>query len=163
MAGHSSYDSDSLSTTSSGNSEDTLSPLPSIGGGTVPFQRKPQVQIGLLDLFGVQLEVTGRLLEAERRKLKVLEKEFHSQLNLNITSPDNRSEVYENQLKVNIDRIQHQYEQLQREYENTAMVHLRYSSGNFCKFIDASSAHQMLLSLKLCKDENFMSSVCNGS
>lgn len=59
MAGHSSCDSDSISTTSSSNSEETCSPLPTIGSGSAPPRKDQSQSVGLLDLFGVQLEVSN--------------------------------------------------------------------------------------------------------
>ncbi|XP_043212328.1 uncharacterized protein LOC122376503, partial [Amphibalanus amphitrite] len=70
------------------------------------------------DLFGVQLEVTGLLLEAERRRLVLLQAE------LAVTSQNrtsfSRKQLEQRQLLDSISRITRQHDQLHREYAAAA-------------------------------------------
>ncbi|XP_021959832.2 ras-GEF domain-containing family member 1B isoform X2 [Folsomia candida] len=81
------------------------------------------------DLFGVQLEVTSLLLEAELRKLATLQSELEtSSQSLIIESDNNKREEHEEQqfeLILAISRIQAQAEQLDREYKVHALGALK--------------------------------------
>lgn len=78
-------------------------------------------------LFGVQLEVTSLLLEGERRKLTVLQRE------LQITLDDNHSikkfkQQQKQELLKAILRIRTQYDILDKEYQQHAIGILRNSN-----------------------------------
>ncbi|CAC5402401.1 Ras-GEF domain-containing family member 1B,Ras-GEF domain-containing family member 1B-A,Ras-GEF domain-containing family member 1A,Ras-GEF domain-containing family member 1B-B,Ras-GEF domain-containing family member 1C [Mytilus coruscus] len=73
------------------------------------------------DLFGIQLEVTFRLLEAEKRKLSVLQSEL-GQLNNNDYGHDvaqKRSAI--GQIQSSVTRFQLNYNRLEQEYKAAAM------------------------------------------
>ncbi|XP_060554105.1 uncharacterized protein LOC132715147, partial [Ruditapes philippinarum] len=75
-------------------------------------EREEQESTGLepnCDLFGIQLEVTYHLLEAEKRKLYVLQRELGHILNI-------KKNVQEETLKRNVEHIQLQYDHLEEEY-----------------------------------------------
>lgn len=94
------------------------------------------------DLFGVQLEVTFRLLEAEKRKLEVLQRELcsfvHSDARQGLLK---RKQV--DQLLSNISRIQQQCEQLELEYKSAAMGAIRRNN-----YVKRSSRSQPAIGLK---------------
>lgn len=100
-------------------------------------ERDPPAHDSSRDLFGVQLEVTFRLLEAEKRKLVVLQKELAQYDEKELQGLIRRRE--EKQLENNINRIQHQYNQLEQEYRIAAMGvfrhnrHIRRVSGKRMK------------------------------
>ncbi|KAF2903197.1 hypothetical protein ILUMI_02999 [Ignelater luminosus] len=71
------------------------------------------------DLFGIQLEVTSLLLEAERRKLAVLQKEL--QIALAEGGSIKAKEHQKQELLVAITRIQAQYDHLEKEYREHAI------------------------------------------
>ncbi|GJQ79378.1 hypothetical protein Trydic_g16237 [Trypoxylus dichotomus] len=71
------------------------------------------------DLFGVQLEVTSLLLEAERRKLAVLQKEL--QVALEEGGSIKAKEHQKQELLIAIARIQSQYDHLDKEYREHAL------------------------------------------
>ncbi|XP_063920616.1 ras-GEF domain-containing family member 1B-like isoform X3 [Zophobas morio] len=71
------------------------------------------------DLFGVQLEVTSLLLEAERRKLAVLQKEL--QVALEEGGSIKAKEHQKQELLVAITRIQAQHDHLDKEYREHAL------------------------------------------
>ncbi|EFA00557.2 hypothetical protein TcasGA2_TC003424 [Tribolium castaneum] len=71
------------------------------------------------DLFGVQLEVTSLLLEAERRKLSVLQKEL--QVALEEGGSIKAKEHQKQELLVAITRIQAQHDHLDKEYREHAL------------------------------------------
>ncbi|XP_045464287.1 ras-GEF domain-containing family member 1B-like isoform X3 [Harmonia axyridis] len=71
------------------------------------------------DLFGVQLEVTSLLLEAERRKLSVLQKELH--VALEEGGSIKAKEHQKQELITTITRIQAQHDHLDREYRECAL------------------------------------------
>ncbi|XP_076263601.1 ras-GEF domain-containing family member 1B-like isoform X3 [Rhynchophorus ferrugineus] len=71
------------------------------------------------DLFGVQLEVTSLLLEAERRKLSVLQKEL--QIALEEGGSIKAKEHQKQELLVAIARIQAQHDHLDKEYREHAL------------------------------------------
>ncbi|XP_067009236.2 uncharacterized protein [Anabrus simplex] len=78
------------------------------------------------DLFGVQLEVTSLLLEAERRKLSVLQREL--QVALAEGGSIKAKEHQKQELIVAISRIQAQYDHLEKEYRQHAIGVLRCSN-----------------------------------
>ncbi|XP_022315852.2 ras-GEF domain-containing family member 1B-like isoform X2 [Crassostrea virginica] len=88
-------------------------------------EKEPPAHDSSRDLFGVQLEVTFRLLEAEKRKLTVLQKELAQYDEKEPQGLIRRRE--EKQLENNINRIQHQYNQLDQEYQIAAMGVLRHN------------------------------------
>ncbi|KAL1518281.1 hypothetical protein ABEB36_001925 [Hypothenemus hampei] len=71
------------------------------------------------DLFGLQLEVTGLLLEAERRKLAVLQKEL--QIALAEGGSIKAKEHQKQELLSAIGRIQAQHDHLDKEYRQHAL------------------------------------------
>ncbi|CAG9763276.1 unnamed protein product [Ceutorhynchus assimilis] len=71
------------------------------------------------DLFGVQLEVTSLLLEAERRKLSVLQKEL--KIALEEGGSIKAKEHQKQELLVAIARIQAQHDHLDKEYREHAL------------------------------------------
>ncbi|KAK9752826.1 hypothetical protein QE152_g3884 [Popillia japonica] len=71
------------------------------------------------DLFGVQLEVTSLLLEAERRKLAVLQREL--QVALEEGGSIKAKEHQKQELLIAIARIQLQYDHLDKEYREHAL------------------------------------------
>ncbi|XP_046391806.1 ras-GEF domain-containing family member 1B-like isoform X4 [Ischnura elegans] len=75
------------------------------------------------DLFGVQLEVTSLLLEAERRKLCVLQREWEGG-----AAGAGVEARAEQELLAAIARIQAQHDQLEQEYRARAMGVLRCSN-----------------------------------
>ncbi|CAL8114302.1 unnamed protein product [Orchesella dallaii] len=82
------------------------------------------------DLFGVQLEVTSLLLEAELMKLSTLQAELESTQNLiieNCKDTEQRQEFENQQLELilAISRIQAQADQLEREYRVHALGALK--------------------------------------
>ncbi|GLV45934.1 uncharacterized protein CBL_11731 [Carabus blaptoides fortunei] len=86
------------------------------GGGAVQPGNK---QNRSRDLFGVQLEVTSLLLEAERRKLAVLQKEL--QVALAEGGSIKAKEHQKQELLIAISRIQAQYDHLDKEYREHAL------------------------------------------
>ncbi|KAK3579555.1 hypothetical protein CHS0354_028394 [Potamilus streckersoni] len=70
------------------------------------------------DIFGVQLEVTLHLLEAEKRKLRTLQRELEERQLMGITSEEGNNQI--EQLQANISHIQQQYDQLEQEYKTMA-------------------------------------------
>ncbi|XP_043505919.1 uncharacterized protein LOC122526526 [Polistes fuscatus] len=81
------------------------------------------------DLFGVQLEVTSLLLEAERRKLAVLQREL--QVALAEGGSVKVKEKQRQELLHAISKIQGQHEQLDKEYRiHAAGVLLCNSRGS---------------------------------
>ncbi|XP_046352555.1 ras-GEF domain-containing family member 1B-like isoform X1 [Haliotis rufescens] len=83
--------------------------------------------------------VTFRLLEAEKRKLAVLQRE----LGLHLSGPGIQKRKEIDQLKRNICRIQQQYDQLEEEYKVAAMGALRRTNQ-----IKRSSRSQPAIGLK---------------
>ncbi|XP_060520974.1 ras-GEF domain-containing family member 1B-like isoform X3 [Cylas formicarius] len=71
------------------------------------------------DLFGVQLEVTSLLLEAERRKLSVLQREL--QIALEEGGSIKAKEHQKQELLAAIARIQAQHDHLEKEYRERAL------------------------------------------
>ncbi|KAG5891696.1 hypothetical protein JTB14_021166 [Gonioctena quinquepunctata] len=71
------------------------------------------------DLFGVQLEVTSLLLEAERRKLKVLQRELQEALDEG--GSIKAKEHQKQELLIAIARIQAQHDLLDKEYREHAL------------------------------------------
>lgn len=104
-------------------------------------ERDPPAHESSRDLFGVQLEVTFRLLEAEKRKLMVLQRELAQYDEKELQGLIRRRE--EKQLENNINRIQHQYNQLEQEYRIAAMGVLRHN-----RHIRRSSRSQPAIGLK---------------
>lgn len=104
-------------------------------------ERDPPAHDSSRDLFGVQLEVTFRLLEAEKRKLVVLQKELAQYDEKELQGLIRRRE--EKQLENNINRIQHQYNQLEQEYRIAAMGVFRHN-----RHIRRSSRSQPAIGLK---------------
>lgn len=104
-------------------------------------ERDPPAHESSRDLFGVQLEVTFRLLEAEKRKLVVLQRELAQYDEKELQGLIRRRE--EKQLENNINRIQHQYNQLEQEYRIAAMGVLRHN-----RHIRRSSRSQPAIGLK---------------
>uniref|UniRef100_A0A8D8Q650 Uncharacterized protein n=1 Tax=Cacopsylla melanoneura TaxID=428564 RepID=A0A8D8Q650_9HEMI len=80
------------------------------------------------DLFGVQLEVTNLLLEAERRKLNVLQKELQTALaeGGSIKAKEHQKQ----ELILAISRIQAQHDHLDKEYRQHAMGVFRTRKSN---------------------------------
>ncbi|XP_063217120.1 uncharacterized protein LOC134527957 [Bacillus rossius redtenbacheri] len=78
------------------------------------------------ELFGVQLEVTSLLLEAERRKLSVLQREL--QVALAEGGSIKAKEHQKQELIVAISRIQAQHDHLEKEYRQYAIGVLRNSN-----------------------------------
>ncbi|RZF40587.1 hypothetical protein LSTR_LSTR007470 [Laodelphax striatellus] len=89
---------------------------------TVPCRRDPDRS---RDLFGVQLEVTGLLLEAERRKLAVLQRDLQTALaeGGSIKAKEHQKQ----ELLSAISKIQAQHDHLDKEYRHHAMGALRNS------------------------------------
>lgn len=104
-------------------------------------ERDPPAHDSSRDLFGVQLEVTFRLLEAEKRKLVVLQKELAQYDEKELQGLIRCRE--EKQLENNINRIQHQYNQLEQEYRIAAMGVFRHNGH-----IRRSSRSQPAIGLK---------------
>ncbi|XP_066599606.1 uncharacterized protein [Prorops nasuta] len=98
------------------------------------------------DLFGVQLEVTSLLLEGERRKLTVLQRELQAAL-----AEGGSVKVKEKQkqeLLHAISKIQGQHEQLDKEYRiHAAGVLLCNSrgSGKVTSLVSIFFPHELLL------------------
>lgn len=129
-------------------SDTTYTPLPR--PSTLPIPDKPEKRVEAeeqirgprlepnSDLFGIQLEVTAHLLEAEKRKLHVLQREL-GQLrtedhNHNISDLKNRlkgcqypisREHQVEYLRDSISHIQQQHDQLEREYHIAALQAMR--------------------------------------
>ncbi|XP_069122912.1 ras-GEF domain-containing family member 1B-like isoform X2 [Argopecten irradians] len=81
------------------------------------------------DLFGVQLEVTLKLLEAEKRKLEVWQRELSSTLSHDNSNMGIRRKKAVQQLEMNVSRIQQQYIQLEQEYKTAAMGAIKRKSN----------------------------------
>ncbi|KAF5297366.1 hypothetical protein FQR65_LT01296 [Abscondita terminalis] len=99
-----------------------MSPIENV----VPEEPTPQPNLDIRkkqdrtrDLFGIQLEVTSLLLEAERRKLSVLQKEL--QIALAEGGSIKAKEHQKQELLVAITRIQAQYDHLEKEYREHAI------------------------------------------
>ncbi|XP_070154041.1 uncharacterized protein [Polyergus mexicanus] len=89
------------------------------------------------DLFGVQLEVTSLLLEGERRKLAVLQREL--QVALEEGGSVKVKEKQRQELLHAISKIQGQHEQLDKEYRiHAAGVLLCNSRGSGKNFFFSS-------------------------
>lgn len=86
-----------------------------------PYKYRPK------QLFGVQLEVTSLLLEGERRKLAVLQKELQIALEDNNSIKKVKQQQKQELLKA-ILRIQTQYDILDKEYQQHAIGVLRSSN-----------------------------------
>ncbi|CAG2064383.1 unnamed protein product, partial [Timema podura] len=95
------------------------------GEGEVP-KEKPRKPDRSRDLFGVQLEVTSLLLEAERKKLNVLQREL--QVALAEGGSIKAKEHQKQELIVAISRIQAQHDHLDKEYRQHAIGALRSSN-----------------------------------
>ncbi|CAB3361642.1 Hypothetical predicted protein [Cloeon dipterum] len=87
---------------------------------------KPRDPDRTRDLFGLQLEVTSLLLEAERRKLSVLQRELQAALAEGGSIKAKEQQKHE--LILAISRIQGQHEQLEKEYRQHAIGVLRCSN-----------------------------------
>ncbi|CAG9855721.1 unnamed protein product [Phyllotreta striolata] len=86
------------------------------------------------DLFGVQLEVTSLLLEAERRKLSVLQKELQQALEEG--GSIKAKEHQKQELLLAIARIQAQYDLLDKEYREHALeALLSANTRGFGKYV----------------------------
>ncbi|XP_033644358.1 uncharacterized protein LOC117303995 [Asterias rubens] len=72
------------------------------------------------DIFGVQLEVTSRLLDAEGLRLHVLQRELNNKKNGTLRSPESRQKEFERQKEV-ISRLQFQHDMLKKQYHEAAM------------------------------------------
>ncbi|XP_032792504.2 ras-GEF domain-containing family member 1B isoform X1 [Daphnia magna] len=92
---------------------------------------KPRDPDRTRDLFGVQLEVTSLLLEGERRKLSVLQRELRGALNREAGSLKAK-ERQQHELILAISRIQSQYDHLEQEYRQTCIGALRSSNTRGC-------------------------------
>jgi len=77
-------------------------------------------------LFGVQLEVTEKLLEAEKKKLTLLELQLDEENSHGISSVDKAKEL--TRQKSNYARLSSQHHQLAKEYEEAARGLLRRST-----------------------------------
>ncbi|KAJ8948671.1 hypothetical protein NQ318_004459 [Aromia moschata] len=103
-----------------------MSPIENVVPELVEVRVTPQDDIALRnkqdrsrDLFGVQLEVTSLLLEAERRKLTVLQREL--QIALEEGGSIKAKEHQKQELLVAIARIQAQHDHLEKEYREHAL------------------------------------------
>ncbi|XP_047109663.1 uncharacterized protein LOC124779368 [Schistocerca piceifrons] len=96
------------------------------GEGVCRTVDKPRDPDRSRDLFGVQLEVTSLLLEAERRKLWVLQRELQTAL---AEGGSIKAKEHQRQeLLLAISRIQAQHDHLEKEYEQHAIGVLRCSN-----------------------------------
>ncbi|XP_049771681.1 uncharacterized protein LOC126147901 [Schistocerca cancellata] len=96
------------------------------GEGVCRTVDKPRDPDRSRDLFGVQLEVTSLLLEAERRKLWVLQRELQAAL---AEGGSIKAKEHQRQeLLLAISRIQAQHDHLEKEYEQHAIGVLRCSN-----------------------------------
>ncbi|XP_033111329.1 uncharacterized protein LOC117112357 isoform X2 [Anneissia japonica] len=68
------------------------------------------------DIFGVQLDVTSRLLDAEKLKLTILQREIKQKRHLEGTKKEKELERQRN----NLERFQIQHDRLEWEYEQAA-------------------------------------------
>ncbi|XP_055343255.1 ras-GEF domain-containing family member 1B-like isoform X2 [Paramacrobiotus metropolitanus] len=75
------------------------------------------------DIFGIQMEVTNLLLEAERRRLRALQRDLTERYPLRDDNGYGKREL--DRQKLYIGRIEQQYQQLLREYEQAAAGMLR--------------------------------------
>uniref|UniRef100_A0A6A7G4J7 Ras-GEF domain-containing family member 1B-like isoform X3 n=1 Tax=Hirondellea gigas TaxID=1518452 RepID=A0A6A7G4J7_9CRUS len=81
------------------------------------------------EIFGVQLEVTSLLLQGQTRKLLVLQWELESSSNLSSAHGSLKAkEQLRSQLITSIERVQAQFDQLEREYTHQALGRLRNSA-----------------------------------
>ncbi|XP_047740563.1 ras-GEF domain-containing family member 1B isoform X4 [Hyalella azteca] len=97
---------------------------PSLGGVTT--SRDPSRH---REIFGVQLEVTSLLLEGQTRKLVALQWELESSAAAPSTQGSLKAkEQLRKQLITSIERVQSQYDQLEREYTHQALGRLRNSA-----------------------------------
>ncbi|XP_063968867.1 uncharacterized protein LOC129282023 [Lytechinus pictus] len=83
------------------------------------------------DIFGVQLEVTSRLLDAEKRRLQVLSKELRSkQPDVVQEYQDARKQRDFERRKAYLARLQLQHDVLEREFRDAALgMYKRYHRG----------------------------------
>ncbi|XP_030835047.1 uncharacterized protein LOC115921590 [Strongylocentrotus purpuratus] len=83
------------------------------------------------DIFGVQLEVTSRLLDAEKRRLQVLSKELRSkQPDVVQENQDARKQRDFERRKAYLARLQMQHDVLEREFRDAALgMYKRYHRG----------------------------------
>ncbi|XP_046991991.1 uncharacterized protein LOC124598913 [Schistocerca americana] len=96
------------------------------GEGVCRTVDKPRDPDRSRDLFGVQLEVTSLLLEAERRKLWVLQRELQTAL---AEGGSIKAKEHQRQeLLLAISRIQAQHDHLEKEYQQHAIGVLRCSN-----------------------------------
>ncbi|XP_046563091.1 uncharacterized protein LOC124271965 [Haliotis rubra] len=136
--------------------DDTCSSLSDSSSETsITLRREPEKNP---DLFGVQLEVTFRLLEAEKRKLAVLQRE----LGLHLSGPGIQKRKEIDQLKRNICRIQQQYHQLvykdvvhfsriQQQYHQLVykdVVHFSHIQQQYDSFVYKDVVHFSRIQLK---------------
>ncbi|CAG0884162.1 unnamed protein product [Darwinula stevensoni] len=77
------------------------------------------------ELFGIQLEVTALLLEAERRRLGILQ----DSLQVPHSESFKAQEEQQRELLQAIGRFQTQYDQLDQEYRGRALGVLRHNTG----------------------------------
>ncbi|XP_071952113.1 ras-GEF domain-containing family member 1B-like isoform X2 [Antedon mediterranea] len=85
---------------------------PSSAPSSVVVQRRKQQK----DIFGVQLDVTSRLLDAEKLKLAILQREIKQKRHLEGTKKEKELERQKN----NLERFQIQHDRLEWEYEQAA-------------------------------------------
>ncbi|CRL03287.1 CLUMA_CG016209, isoform A [Clunio marinus] len=111
-------------------------------------KKSPDIRSNLHNnqLFGVQLEVNFLLLEAERRKLKVLKQE----LNLSLDDCDKlerkkRSHNQCHELLLAISRIQSQHNLLEKELADHTIDILKYSN---IRIIEKNNRNQPAIGLK---------------
>ncbi|XP_022079726.1 ras-GEF domain-containing family member 1B-like isoform X3 [Acanthaster planci] len=71
------------------------------------------------DIFGIQLEVTSRLLDAEGLRLNVLQRELNKKTGT-LSSSESRQREFEKQ-KALISRLQFQHDMLEKQYQEAAM------------------------------------------
>jgi len=97
----------------------------------VNVDEKPRHPDRTRDLFGVQLEVTNLLLESERRKLSVLQRDLRGALVIEAGSLKAK-ERQQHELILAISRIQQQYDHLEQEYRQSCIGVLRSSNTRGC-------------------------------
>ncbi|KAL7046796.1 hypothetical protein ACKWTF_002713 [Chironomus riparius] len=150
LSDHSEIETASTSDTDSSSSTTSISNQTSIIKNKENYEQKnrPDIRNNLHNnqLFGVQLEVNFLLLEAERRKLKILQQE----LNLSLDECDkfeckkrNQSQCHE--LLLTISRIQSQHNSLEKELAEHTIDILKYSN---IRIIEKNNRNQPAIGLK---------------
>ncbi|KAF2367344.1 hypothetical protein FHG87_001890 [Trinorchestia longiramus] len=98
------------------------------------------------EIFGVQLEVTSLLLEGQTRKLVALQWELESSAAAPSTQGSLKAkEQLRRQLITSIERVQSQFDQLEREYTHQALGRLRNSGKHPMQVGTASAPSNLYL------------------